>query len=164
MLTALAAAAAPAAINVAANFLTSPKQTRYEKQMRRLADTFMRRANTPYMQTTEAQGAQRQLRRADKKARKRSKAQGFRGGATTEAKLAATAQTNEALAAGTARIASNAGRYRQQQLSSFMSASGAAGRAQANSRQAHQQSIQGITKAAGMASNVFLNDYLDKQE
>lgn len=152
----IAAAAAPAAVNLAANFLTSPKETAYEREMRSLARVYKEQAANPYMQTAEAQSQMQALDETDKKNRKRSKAAGFRGNATNEAKTAADQSANEAMAEGTNRIAGRAGRYRSRKLSNYMKSLGAAEQARANSTANWQNQVQNIASGVGKVASSYL--------
>ena len=160
----LASAAAPAAVNLAANFLTSPKETPYERDLRGLAAYYKRQASSPYLQTAEAQSQTRALDEADKKNRKRTNNQGLRVGGTTESKAANNQAANEAKAQGMNRIAGRAGRYRDRKLSQYMQALGGAEQARQNSEAQWQQQVGAVTQGVSQVAAGYMENFYDQKK
>jgi ribosomal protein S15P/S13E len=158
----LAASAAPAAVNLASNFLTSPKETAYEREMRSLAKYYKQQAANPYLQTAEGQSQMRALEETDERNRERSTSQGFRGNATNEAKTAGHQAANEAMAQGANQVAGNAGRYRSRKLSRYMQALGQSEQARSNSQRQWQQQVGAITEGAANVAAGYLQNKKDK--
>ena len=152
----LAAAAAPAVFNIAANFLRGPRKTAYEREMRGMARHFKEQANTPYLQTEEGASQIQQAERIDKRNRRRTAGNIARSGATGETEIATTQANNEVHAGNVNRIAGRGGQYKQRMLSNYMSAAGAAENARLNSEQMYQNQIGAITEGIGGAANAFI--------
>lgn len=158
MLVNLAAAAAPAALNIAANFLTSPRQTPAERELRRLSQYFKREAEAPYFSSTEGQSQIRFAEEVDERNRKRSTATGARAGATGEAETASTQAANEAHGSNVNRIAGRAGQHRQRMLSNYMGALQGAENLRAGSEAQWQEQIGAITSGVGEVANSWLKE------
>lgn len=159
----IALAAAPAAVNLAANFLTSPRQTAAERELRGLAQYFKKESERPYFETTEAQAQVSAADRVDKRNRKRTKASGARAGTTGEADIAGTQSANEAHAMNMNRVAGRATGYRQRMLSNYMNALGGAEQSRMSSEQEWQNNIRGITEGVGgVTNNLLVEKFLKK--
>lgn len=154
--TMIAAAAAPAAFNLAGNLFTSPKKSAYEKKLTQLADYFGEQSLMPYLQTTEGRSGMQMLDRADEKNRKRATNQGIRTGQTDEAKMAGIDAANEAYAGGVNRLVHGANRYRGRMMQNQMQALGSAHNAQIASEQQWQNQIGGITQGVGSAAQSYI--------
>lgn len=154
--TMLAAAAAPAAINLAGNLLTSPRRTAYEKRLNQLADYFGEQSALPYLQTTEGKAGMQMLDRADEQNRKRATSEGIRTGQTGEAKLAGIDSANRAYADGVNRLVFGANRHRNQMMSNQMNALGAAHNAKMQSEQQWQNQLGGITQGISGAAQGYI--------
>lgn len=156
----LIAGLAPTAVNLAANFLTSPRQSAHEKELRRLSKFFKEQANTPYMQTTEAQSQMRVINEMDERNRKRVTNQGIRTGATGEAEIAGMQSVNETTAEATNQVASRSGMYRDRMLNNYLNTANSAENMRLGAEAEWQGKIGAITDGVGAAANMFAIDRL----
>lgn len=156
MLTTALVAAAPAAVNIAANFLSSPRQSTAERELRKLSQYFKTQASTPYMQTTEGQAQLREVQKADERNRRRTINQGIRAGATDEAKIAGHQAVNEATASATNQVAGQAGIHRNRMLGMHMNALGQAEQLSQQATATWQNQVSAIAGGVSAAAGAWL--------
>lgn len=152
----VAAALAPTAIKLGANFLREDKPSKYEKSLSSLADIYEKQADAPLDQNRTFKEGKRQLDRADEKNRESIQNSSATTGATDEARLASMENNNEAYGAALSRLFNTAERYRSRMRSRYLNTIARKEQAGQARDARFQRDLNNVIQPFSKASSTFL--------